>query len=1521
MTEAEIKEFSVAIIGMACHFPGAASVEQYWSNLVSGKESITMFSEQQLLTLGVDPTAIADPEFVRAGSRIDDSDLFAASFFGYSPREAELMDPQHRIFLECSWAAVENAGYAPRSLPFTVGVFAASSLSSYMLFNLLTSPSAYGDGEFQAMIGSDKDFLSTRVSYKLNLKGPSVTVQCGCSSSLVAVHFAVQSLLNYESDLVIAGGASVGVPQRTGYRYQPSGLLSPDGRCCPFSADAAGTVFGEGVGVIILKRLEDALRDRDRIHGVILGSAINNDGSAKIGYTAPGVDGQTEVIARAQAVSGVTADTIGYVEAHGTGTVLGDPIEVEALTRAFRLSTDGRGFCGLGSAKSNMGHLDAAAGIAGLIKAVLMLEHKWFVPTLHVQTLNPNIDIETTPFYVVAQGREWNSNSRRRAGISSFGIGGTNAHIVLEEAPKLHHHVAPLPFYILSLSAQSWTALDRATENLRAFLENVEETSLPDIAYTLHTGREPFPYRRSIWCETRTQAIECLGDRRANRSCSGSHTSRPGMAFMFPGGGSQFPGMGQQLYETQSEFRRQIDLCSSFLKKQMGADLLSTLYPCAVTEAAAAHMARPSVGLPAIFATEYALAQLLMSWGIHPDCMIGHSLGEYAAACLAGVFSLENALALVAYRGKLFERLPTGAMLSIYLPELEARSFLQGDLSLAAINSRDHCVVSGPSGSIDRLRVQLSEKGVECHRLHIDAAAHSSMVEPVMFEFRRFVADMKLEPPSIPFISNLTGTWITQEQSVDPDYWVAHLRETVRFADGISEIFARKDLLLLEVGPSRSLSSLAKAGRLELGASIHSLMRHPQDTASDLEVLCAAVARVWSAGGRVEWKDFYKAGEYHRIPLPTYPFERQRYWIAPEREAAALARKKMRGTVPAVYMPSWKLQHLAPEPLSPIVSGRKWILLMDDFGIGDCLRQLLIQRAETVVTLTLDGAPNKNAPGDYIVSPQSTTDFSVVLKSLPVSDATELKVVHLWSLTDASLMSDAESAQTWQKSVFSILAISKAFSECGCLPRTQLISISNNMEQLSGTDVVWPKKILMGAAGQVMSQECENVSVKTVDISINNEPGINANWFAAQVLNEILAGDPNSVVAYRGYRRWVRTYEPRPDLTVPAKGSGLRENGVYLITGGLGDLGPVVAASFARYTHCKLVFTSRFGFPIESEWNAWLQANPGSEKKARVIRALQEIKAQGSEVLILPADVSSKTEMHAVLEEIRGRFGALHGVVHLAGVTGAGSLRLISDLDEAECRRQFLPKVQGSQVLAELLAGTKIDFCVLFSSTASILGGVGMLPYAAANSFLDAFAVDHHRRSGQRWITVNWDAWLNDEAPGFLGTGKTALDRFAVSYDQALNILHAILRAGNAGQYVVSKGEINERIRTLSNSDAVPDIQAESISRKSHARPVLAVEYAAPVTKMEHEVAAIWAEVLGMNRVGLNDNFFELGGNSLIGLRIISRLKHRLNIEIPVVVLFQSPTVLTLAQMLESKTANSDAQIVPSGEELPKKVS
>jgi len=895
----------IAVIGMAGRFPGAENVEEFWRNLRDGVESISFFTADEMVKAGIRPARVQQSNYVNARGILKDIELFDAAFFRITPRDAEITDPQQRLFLECAWEALENAGYNSEKYEGSIGVYAGVCQNTYLIVNLMSNREAVEAATgFQIDIKNDKDHLTTSVSYRLNLRGPAVTVQTACSTSLVAIHQACASLFSGECDMALAGGVGIAVPQNVGYVYKEGSILSPDGHCRAFSAEAQGTVGGNGLGIVVLKRLEDALADGDSIRAVIKGSALNNDGSAKVGYTAPSVNGQAQVIAMAQELASVEPETVTYIETHGTGTNLGDPIEVAALTQAFRRGTDKKQFCAIGSVKSNIGHLDAAAGVAGFIKAVLSLEHKQMPPSLHFTEPNPEIDFANSPFYVNAKLADWKAgDTPRRAGVSSFGIGGTNAHVIVEEAPTRESSGSSRRGHLLTLSAKTSSALETATTNLVRYLREHPDVNLADVAYTLQAGRGEFEHRRFVVCRDSEDAGRALESPERVRTSSPERGDKP-VTFMFPGQGAQQVNMGKDLYEHEPTFREHVDSCCELLAPRLGLDLRDVLYPPAdENETAAQRLKQTCLTQPALFVTSYALAQLWMEWGIKPQAMIGHSIGEYVAACLSGVISLKDSLTLVAERGRMMQSLPEGAMLAVPLSESEVQRWLDKEISLAAVNAPASCVLSGPTGAIVELERKLAEQGIKSRRLATSHAFHSTMMEPILVPFGERIKSITFAPPQASFISNVTGTWIEPARVASADYWVNHLRRPVRFADGVTELCKDRSRIFLETGFGRTLCGLVKQQLPEdwTNPAVLASLKVGDDISNMLETL----GELWLAGARVDWTGVYRHEQRRRIPLPTYPFERKRHWLEPTQDRVRIighSRNESEAT-PAITQP------------------------------------------------------------------------------------------------------------------------------------------------------------------------------------------------------------------------------------------------------------------------------------------------------------------------------------------------------------------------------------------------------------------------------------------------------------------------------------------------------------------------------------------------------------------------------------------------------------------------------------------
>ncbi len=1486
----------IAIIGMSGRFPGAPDIDTFWQNLRDGVESITFFSDDALKEMGVPDAYLHAPNFVKASPVLDDIVQFDAAFFGYAPREAELLDPQHRLFLEQAWLALENAGYAPHTFPGLIGVFAGTSLSTYLLFNILTNP-ALSDGEnsFEVMIGNDKDFLSTRVSYHFDLRGPSLDVQTGCSTSLVAAHLACEALLSFQCDIALVGGVSVHVPQRTGYFYQDGGINSADGHCRTFDAQATGTLFGSGVGVVVLKRLEEAIADNDTVYAVIKSTAVNNDGAQKVGYTAPGIDGQTEVITRALTLAGVRPETIGYVETHGTGTPLGDPVEMTALTKAFRAATEAKQYCAVGSVKSNIGHLDAAAGIASLIKTVLSLRHKQIVPSLHFSEANPKIDFASSPFFVSDCLQPWPQlGAPRRAGVSSFGIGGTNAHVILEEAPAPAPPAASedaRPWQLVLLSARSEQALETVTKNLADHLERSAD-SLADVAFTLQNGRKRFPFRRAFICQNKAEALETLRTLPPGtvQTIYDERQDRP-VVFMFPGGGTQYVNMGRDLYRQEPIFREVVDQCAAILRPHLGFDLRQKLFVAGDMERAQAQMKETALALPALFTVSYATACLLLAWGVQPQAMIGHSMGEYVAACLAGVFSLEDALAVVVKRGQLFAQLPPGAMISIPLGAEKIRPFLDPSLSFAAMNAPDQCVVSGPVAAVEAFTEVLAERQIEYRRLQINVAAHSQMIDLIERPFTEFVAALKLQPPQRPFISNVSGTWITNEEATSAAYWGRQLRQTVLFNDGMAVLLAEPGYVFLEVGPGRALSTLAKlqADR-ERRQSILSTIRHPHDPVNDNAFLLDRLGRLWAAGVAVDWSGFYVDQPRRRLPLPTTPFERQRYWIEPGKlsgRALPMPQGKLPNIADWFYVPTWQQTPARP----PLPSGRladeprNW-LIFDDGDVGVALAAQLQAQGQAVMRV-VPGA--RYSDGRTItIRPGVRADYDTLLRGLQQNDQTPDVIIHLWNKEDG----EAEFAAAQEKGFYSLLHLAQAWEAAGGQRPLTLWTVSSGLFAIESRDVMQPEKATLLSPCKIMPQELEQVTCYVVDVL----PGSDTSVLSQQLLAEVAAPPAERILAFRGRQRWQQQFTPLPLTDEDAAPWPLRQQGVYMILGGLGNIGLLLADFLARELQARLVLVGRTSLPPRDSWARYLAASEPDDPAAAKIRKIQAIEATGAEVMLVQADVADKAALQTAVASAEARFGAIHGVIHAAGLAGEKTIKLLGQVDKQSCEEHFQAKVQGTMALQSILQDRPLDFVLLFSSNVSVLGGLGATAYAAANLFMDAFCA---AQSGpQRWISANWDGWLTAETSSLSQGFQTSIDQYAMQPQESVDAFRQVVTAVPQGQVVVSTGHLPARLDLWINQTG-RDSQPEPEAR--HPRPTLSNAYAPPENEIEALIIDVWQQLLGIDQLGIHDNFFDLGGNSLIALKVISRLKQALQMDIPVVSLFEGPTAHALAEMLSQQ--------------------
>ncbi|MGH1540693.1 MAG: SDR family NAD(P)-dependent oxidoreductase [Arenicella sp.] len=1465
----------IAIIGMHLRFPGANDTEQYWRNLRDGVESITRFDRDELLQSGVDRSVLDGDRYVPASAVIDDIDLFDANFFDMPPAEAEILDPQQRVFLELAWQALERAGHDPQRPAGLIGVFAGGAANTYAAACHLIPPGGptHITDVYDVLMGNDKDFLPTRVSYKLNLRGPSVNVQTACSTSLVATHLACQSLLAGECDVALAGGVSIMVPQRTGYTHREGMILSADGHCRPFDAQADGIVGGHGAGVVVLRRLEDALEDGDTIRAVIRGSAINNDGGAKAGFTAPSIDGQSDVIAEALAVAGVPAQSISYVEAHGTGTAIGDPIEIQALAEAY--SNESSQKCVIGSVKSNIGHLNTASGIAGLIKTVLALEHGEIPGTLHYQSPNPRIDFAKTPFVVSGQTKPWtlSSDYPRRAGVSSFGIGGSNAHMIVEEAPvavvsEPQQKSADKP-QLLLLSARDSETVAQMSINLGTHLKEKPDTDLGHTAYTLANGRAEFSHRRYLVANSTGEAADALCREQGKAIDGGEVLVDPKVAFLFAGQGSQFLEMGRALYNNESVFRRNIDECCEILCPVLGHDLRSLMYPTQPNEQSADRLRRTEYAQPALFVLGHSLATLWESWGVTAHAALGHSIGEYVAACLAGVFSREDALMLVAARAQLMQSMPAGAMLSVNLNENAVQKWTNTDVALAAVNSPNNCVLSGTESAIIHVEEQLRADGIQCINFDTSHGFHSHLCDTIIEPFTEQVALFRPAQPKTRFISNVTGDWITDEQACSPAYWAQHLRQTVRFSQGVDTLVSSGHRMLVELSPGVTLGPIVRQQKDSEHCRIVSGLPHRQSKVDPLHHGLSSLGAVWASGVDIQPFGDSVGSNQKRIELPTYPFQRRRYWakLGEQQRAEQTAEPVTQTVQPRQEIDHWfytrQWQRIRPNLTNTnSVNQETWLVFVDQAGVGKAIVTELKRAGQHVIQIhNSDGI---NSSDDLINVDLTRGDATEILfeqlqETLPNNS---INVVYAWSnIPDIA-------PETHLHFVMQLAARMAHYAEAKFLFATQ------GVFDVVGNERLCPRQAILCGAAIVLPQEFPQLHVTHIDLDAD---AVVTGLFWHKVISV-----ESAVVAIRGNTVWLPQHQSI-ELTEDAP-IRVREQGVYLLTGGLGGIASVICEAIARrHKGTRFALISR----------------TASADDSRVEALQQTLTGLGAYLKVYTADVCDAVAMSRVVQQTTDDFGSdIHGVVHCAGVIDATPMMSKSREQIADV---LSAKVRGTEVLDQVFDSIQLDFMVYCSSLASVIGAFGMADYCAANAFLDCHAAERAKRKHGQTLSVGWDGWRD------IGMSGARVDSQYQHHAPTQGIAAheggaAFLRMLSTpyDHVMVSTSDLNTRNMNR------PDIQSSEPAnpREKHPRPNLVNPYIPASSELEKRIASILADVLGIEQVGLHDNFFELGATSFSLVKVHTKLSAGLEDSgspLAVSELFEHSNVASLAQRIDGE--------------------
>ena len=1301
----------IAIVGMACDLPLADSPEAFWRALAEGRCAVEDFDDASMRAAGAREDELAASDYVRAGVRLAAHDQFDAAFFGLSPREAAVMDPQHRRFLQCAWAALEHAGHRPDSLDRQTGVFAGAGMGWYLIRHVIGHRKLVEDmGEFLIRhLSNDKDFLSTRVSYQLDLRGPSLNVQTACSTSLVAVHLACQSLIAGECDMALAGGVTHELPQGQGYRYREEEVRSADGRCRAFDASSGGTVFGSGAGIVVLRRLGDALRDGDTIHAVIRGTAINNDGAGKAGYLAPSVDGQAEAAAQALSVAGVDPDSIGYVEAHGTGTRLGDPIEVAALSLAFNGATSGQ--CAIGSVKTNIGHLDTAAGVVGLIKTALSLQRGEVPASLFFEAPNPEIDFAHSPFTVAASHRAWPKPGLRRAAVNSLGVGGTNAFAILEQAPRAGERPVDaddtpqaLPI-VLPLSAKTPDALRARAVALAGTLAAVD-VPLADVAWTLREGRVAMPVRGSVAAHTRAEAVQALLalSQAKEGGWSIAAEAPPALVFAFPGQGAQRVGMAREIARRDAPVREAFEACLAELRALGADEVVALLSDVESTPEANARLRRTELAQPALFAVEYALAKGLLARGVRPAAMLGHSLGEYVAATLAGVFTLPAALRLMQRRGALCASAPKGVMLAVALGEAELRALLPGTLDIAAVNAPGQTVLAGAEDAIAAFERDAVERGLDVRRLQTSAAFHSRLLDGVLDDFRTAVAAAApAHVEGLRLVSTCTGDWLPPEQAASPAYWVRHLREPVRFAEALATVDRMRHAVVVEVGPGRTLATFTTLRRADAPAV--AVLPNGDDEASAWARL---PGRLWACGVPLEWAQWGQPGNGRRVPLPTYPFAPDRHWIAAptaraSSEDASAALPPERWLQAPVWQPA-PLPRIASTPLPASA-----LVLCDGSGLGDALADALaadgiaVRRVHRAAAFTREDSRITLDPGEL-----------AHWQALAATPAPAV-LVDLWALDAPEHDLEAQRRVVFDDALRMAQGLAPWADAAGLL----WLSVSVHAQATGDASALRPAQALRAGPVRTWPQEAAALRACWFDL---DTAALAAPARALHALQaEIRAGCPAETVALRGRQRFLPHWQAL-GLPPSATESGAAWQGSTLLTGAFGGAGREIAERLAlRGDVERLWLVSRTVLEPGSPRAAWVEA----------------LRALGVDARVLVADLAVPGHLAAAAAAAGLR--RLDRILHAAGVLDDGLIAMKS-VDAAHA--VLAPKLRGALEVAALAEALAVPQLLYFSSISAQMGASGQVDYTAANAFLDAFAAEADARSvATRHTALAFSIW------------------------------------------------------------------------------------------------------------------------------------------------------------------------------------
>lgn len=1485
MIQTKFTGLEIAIIGISGRFPGAEDAARFWNNIREGKASLSHFTDDELIGRGVDVGLVHSPGYVKSGMVLSQKEYFDSGFFNYSPSEAATMDPQTRILHECVWEAIEDAGICEDINHVPVGLFSGASGSpEWQLYAKLLSERDENIDSMRSLFLANTKFMNTLVSYNLELKGPSILVDTACSTSLVAVHLACRSLLTGDSKIAIAGGVAINSRIGKGYLYQETGTLSDDGHCRSFNKNATGSTGGEGAAFVVLKKLQDAIKDGDHIYAVIKGSGINNDARRKVGFTAPSIDGQAECIRIAQKVARIDPETVSYLEAHGSGTPIGDPIEVLALRKVF---DNGKPFTAvIGSVKSNVGHLDAAAGTAGLIKAVLAMWNKELPPSVYHTDPIPELRWGDNGFYLNKECRRWDRKDDvpLRAGVSSFGFGGTNVHIVLEEAPMPERATDGRSCKILNISAKTESSLQGYMARLNGFLSGKADIDLADMCYTLQVGRKHFDYRKSVIFSDRKELMLALDPTGPMSSVSKVSERNKMPVFVFSGLGSQYTGICRQLYDSEPVFRQEVQLCFDMIQGLTGQRPDSMIFPDESHLPDKGNLHDLHTTQLTLFVIEYAMARLLQHWGIMPAAMIGYSFGEYVAACLSGVFSLEDALRIIYRRGELINSLPDGVMLSIPATRKEVEPLLNDDLSIGIDNGLS-CVVSGSEEAVVILERQLADKRWMSMRLDSNRALHSGMTDTILEGLKAVMRDITLHSPQIPYISSVTGEWIKPGEATDPAYWAKHLRNTVEFAKGINNLAAEKKHVYIEIGPGNDIGILVNRilERNEIkNRSVNVIKPRGEKTADD-KFLTHRLGKLWEQGISIDWKKYYELETRRKISLPTYCFEQTSYPteinllnVGLIGQFERLRMQPGRGPESWIYYPIWKMSVLDPPKAG--TSRKHYVLFSPGSGLTDPLKAYLSLNGDRVTEILAGREFQRLAPDRIAVDISDPDDYAAAFRELSGDGLPVTDIIHAWSLGNGKTAPlSADDNLALELNYFSLQQLIAALGQLEKTPDLCISVITDSLYNVSGNEMLSYRSSLalgiVNSAPQELPITCRNVDINLAETCRNT-------WMS--VAEELRHAPVDRIIAIRKGRRWKQDYQ-RVSTPQKDKTKALKTGATYMVTGGLGKLGFLLCRYLLLEYKARVIIVGR------------------RRRDNIVEEKLNLLKKAGPDVYYYSGDIANRMEFGSLIGQMQENCGPISGIIHAAGIIDHEYYELIEDMTRGKSQYLWAPKLSGIENIYEFFKDSQLDFVWIISSLAALVGGLSYASYAAANLFMDHFILAHEETlSNWKCIDLGPVDLENEDRPDMQGPKFNAEDICSL-FEWSVAIKdHAVL--------IAAKTDLGEMIRdTFRRTDGLK-MEAEKLANTPIERPSLINEYVPPGTETERLLVDMVERIFGMQNIGVEDSFFDLGGDSLKALVLLRKIKKEMNVPLSVNDIFTQRNIRNICVHIDDILSISESK-------------